>query len=462
MRIYWLLAAFPWTATRAQDVRIEHVTVIAPDRPPTRDATVSLHEGRIVASVTTANVIDGRGLYLTPGLIDSHVHLYNVPGMTDEQERAHPDIGRAARAQIPRSYLYAGFTTLIDLISVPAAMDAWKRHDAVPDTYFCGGAALEDGYPLNRLPVPVRTTLFPYMIVDTDSSAEASVAHMKADGAICVKTFFERGFGDVHDLPVPSLHTIQALVRAAHAAGMPVLIHANSTEAQRFGLAAGVDILAHGLWHWNEAPRATTLTPSVQALLDSIAHAQVGWQPTMQVLPGERDVFDPSFLTNPELRTFLPASLIAWYATNEGQWFQDALAAGHDHVTFANVRANYAGPIQRDAVATRYLAQHHARLLFGTDTPSAPTYANPPGLNAWMEMQQLIDAGVTPAQVFQMLTLSNARAFKLDDIGTVAVGKRANLLLLREDPTQTIHAYRTIVKVILGGRVLDPHDLAAQ
>ena len=41
------------------------------------------------------------------------------------------------------------------------------------------------------------------------------------------------------------------------------------------------------------------------------------------------------------------------------------------------------------------------------------------------------------------------------------VGKKANLLLLREDPTRTIHAYASIVKVVLGGRVLDPAELVA-
>jgi imidazolonepropionase-like amidohydrolase len=79
--------------------------------------------------------------------------------------------------------------------------------------------------------------------------------------------------------------------------------------------------------------------------------------------------------------------------------------------------------------------------------------ANPP---------PLIDAGMTPAQIFQAATLSNARAVKLDnEIGTVQVGKRANLLLLREDPRQSIEAYSGIVKVILGGRVLDREGLAA-
>ena len=68
-------------------------------------------------------------------------------------------------------------------------------------------------------------------------------------------------------------------------------------------------------------------------------------------------------------------------------------------------------------------------------------------------MHRLIDAGETPAQIFKSATLTNALAMKLDkDIGTVQVGKRANLLLLRQDPTTTIDAYAGMVKVILNGQ----------
>ena len=122
----------------------------------------------------------------------------------------------------------------------------------------------------------------------------------------------------------------------------------------------------------------------------------------------------------------------------------------------------FASVIDRGKHVTAYLVARHGRILFGTDTPSAPTYANPPGLNGWLEMHRLIEAGETPAQIFKSATLTNAQAMKLDrDIGSVQVGKRANLLLVRQDPTQTIDAYAGIVKVILNGRVLDPSDLAA-
>ena len=247
-----------------------------------RDAVVRVHNGRIVAISRAARnkaqsgslTIDGSGLFLAPGLIDSHVHLGAIPGMTPEQETEHPDIAQAARDQIPRSFLLYGFTTLIDLISTPQEMVRWKNHVIVPDTYFCGGAALMDGYAMNFAPKPQRYAAWPYMLIEPGTQApegidpslhtpQAVVTRMKADGAICVKTAFERGFAADRNLPVPKLDTIRALVRAAHAAGMPVLLHANSDEAQRFGLDAGVDILAHGLWNWNQEHTATSeLTPA--------------------------------------------------------------------------------------------------------------------------------------------------------------------------------------------------------
>ena len=487
----YLLVIYPGLRSEtaiSQDLRIENVTIVSPESAREIDsATVTIRGGRIdgissgalaapASGPTAVQTLDGTNLYLIPGLIDSHVHLGGIPGMTDEQETAHPDIARAARAQFPRSYLYSGFTTLIDLVSTPEGIARWRSHDPTPDTYFCGGAALMDGYPSNYLPKESRYSALPYMLVEarpgsplppgvkaSEHTPQAVVTRMKADGAICVKTFFERGFGGEHDLPVPHADTIRALVRAAHAAGLTVLMHANSLEAQTFALDTGVDIIAHGLWNTDEKTKPGELTVLEKSVLDRVIAADVGWQPTLQVLYGLHNLFDDATLADPRVARVLPRSLIDWYRTPEGKWFRDSIVAETPELGAPSTAAHMlVGPINRVAAATAYLAQHHARLLFGTDTPSSPTYANPPGLNGWLEMRHLADAGVTPEQIFQAATLSNARALKLDrDIGTVQVGKRANLLLVRADPRKTIQAYQEIVKVILGGRVLDPSALAA-
>ena len=98
-------------AAEAKDLWIQNVTIVSPERAaPLQGASVRISGDRIVSissgsrkSASPKNSIDGTGLYLAPGLIDSHVHLYEIPGMTAEQEQAHPDIARAAREQFPKS-----------------------------------------------------------------------------------------------------------------------------------------------------------------------------------------------------------------------------------------------------------------------------------------------------------------------------------------------------------------------
>lgn len=77
-------------------------------------------------------------------------------------------------------------------------------------------------------------------------------------------------------------------------------------------------------------------------------------------------------------------------------------------------------------------------------------------------MQQLVDAGLSLRQLLEAATLSNAKAFGLDDqIGTVQPGKRANLVLLGSSPLESVQAYDSIRGIWVGGRHLLPRDLEA-
>jgi len=490
-----LAATTPVAAESA--LRIEHVTVVSPERKqPLRDATVYIGQGRIlsvsggsgakVASASAATVVDGHGLYLIPGLIDSHVHTGVVNGMSPKDETAHPDIASAAREQIPRSYLYFGFTTLVDLDSGPEPMARWNAQEVRPDTFFCGGAPVVDGYPTTWEPKEQRYQRR-YLIVQKGDEAkvpksldpaahtpEAVVSRMKADGMYCVKAFYdERELGPDVIPPVPRLETLRALVDAAHAAHMPVFVHALSTEAQSMALQSGADIIAHGLWEWTGEAQKVELTPKVREVLDEVVRKKVAWQPTMQVGYGFRDLYDPGYLSSPLLARVLPTALIQWYGTTEGQWFRDQVASGlpkelammtpEARWAWARSEPAYVGMFSRVARTTKYLVSHDGRVIFGTDSPCAPLYTNPPGLNGWKEMHHLAEAGLTPLQIFRAATLVNAEAINLShEIGTVEAGKHANLLLVRRDPTESIEAYDQIEKVILGGQVFNREELSAK
>ena len=475
-------------AAQAEDLLIKNVTVVSPEREaPSAATSVLVRDGQIVAigpelsqgAHGSEQVIDGAGRYLAPGLIDAHTHLSDIPGMTFEHEQAHPNVAREARRQIPRSYLYHGFTSVIDMMAGrPDVIAEWNKLDVRPHAYFCGAAPVFDGYPMNFIPKPVRYRIVPYFLFDeeradefpagfdpTEHTPEAVVEKMHADGAVCAKTTFESGFGGRNDLPLPGERVIRDLVAAAHARGMPVLLHANSRSAQAFGLAVGVDAFAHGMWSW-DAPGSIELTAEVTKTLDAIVHRNIAWQPTIQVLYGERDLHDPDYLSNPELRHVLPRAAIDWYGTEDGQWFRNRM---RNNPGVARVLENGhwedvdAVPIARVTGALSYLASRGARLSFGSDSPSSPTYANPPGLNGRLEMRRWLEAGVTPIHVFRAATIVNAELFGLQDvIGTVEEGKRADLLLMTRNPMKDASAFDAIDLVILEGRVLRRSELSAE
>jgi len=405
-----------------------------------------------------------------------------VPGLTPLMTYRHPLLTKAYRAQLPRSFLRYGYTTVIDLILVDrAVLDGFEQAPLHPDLYHCGpGVVVPNGYPSQNAPSLLRNRVFPNYVLEPDANGKAAggkqaggvsadeaaahtpaaaVARVKRSGGICLKTFFERGFGRDKNLPVPSPELFAAIVKAAHAAGLPVLLHASSIEAQGFGLDGGTDVFVHGLWNWGEFNGEKALPAPAKAVLDRVIAQRIGYMPTMQVLGGLRVLYEPDYFDGPGVRRVVPKSLLDWYFSRAGQWFKDEMANG---ASDEKMRTIFDAILARSAESTGYLAQHGAHFLFGTDTPSGPTPGNLPGINAYLEMQRLVAAKVSLRQLFQAATLSNARAFGLADrIGTIEPGKRANLLLLRRSPLESVEAYDAIHSIWLGGKRLEPEKLEA-
>jgi len=466
---------------------ITDATIISPENlENVAVGSVLIENGRIVrvehrqhARVpANAFVVSGKGQFLIPGLIDSHVHVGGIPGVEENSDnhKPQPEVIRQYFEQLPRSYLYFGYTTLIDLAVMDrSVIENFRKAPLHPDVYDCGPSLpVANGYPMSFFPAETRFHLFPNSLFDPQQvsnlptgydsqkhTAGVAVALVKNSGGICVKTYFERGFERDRNLPLITPTLIAQVREAAHHDGLVLMMHANSFEAQKFAVASGVDVIAHGMWNWGDLNDQPELPPEIKALLDRIVENKIGYQPTMQVIQGFRAYFDPEYLQMKAVAKVIPPKLLAWFNSPEGKWFKQELAAGGRISDDATRQGFDRGPVRRGDQVIGYLAARNAHFLFGTDTPSAPGYGYLPGLNQYLEMRDLYRAGVSLQQILKAATIDNARMFHLDpQVGTIEPGKIANLILLGKSPLETVDAYDSIITIWIHGKPISRDSLA--
>lgn len=194
-----------------------------------RDADAVLLADGIIAGIgpglgvpAGAEVIDGRGATLLPGLIDCHVHAGHVRALSQA--------------------LAFGITTELDMFSDPELAAQRRslaaRHDDVADIRTAMQGAVPVGGTLARLIPDLPTVAGP-------QDAAAFVRARAAEGADYLKIYLEDPAW--YASPALSAGTVRALVAAAHARGMLAIAHADSPAMARMFIQAGGDALAHVL-----------------------------------------------------------------------------------------------------------------------------------------------------------------------------------------------------------------------
>lgn len=473
----------------AEPLLIENVTVLsAGQAQPRGNQYVLVRDGRIAAvsdrpiAAPDARKLDGSGKFLTPGIMDGHVHVSQAIGLPfGSNDPAIADLERQFFRQQPRSYLYFGVTQVVDLINMPARVAEFASQPRHPDTFRCAVAPVVDGYPLVFMdpatryaqlndyiyePANAREHPLPPGANPAEHTPEAVVERIARTDAICVKITLEDGFGDRNDWPLMSMETLRRLRAATRQRGLLLVVHANALDMQRKAVEGQVDIIVHGAWNWNELQNQPGMPAAVADHLRSIRDHKIGYQATLRVIPGVMDLLDPRLLDDPVYAKVVPPAILEWYHTDAAQWFKTEVfgpkpdAAG----ILAGRRAadEHWATSENGMRALRQLYELGQPLLLGSDTPSAPTYGNQPGYDTFREMRLMAQAGIPLSAIFEAATLNNARSFRMDrDYGTVEKGKIANLLLLDANPLASVEAWSRIDRVILRGEPIARESLAA-
>ncbi len=457
---------------------IENVNIVSPHlSEPQFEMNVLVEDGEIKAISRTTIDVDGdvpsvsaQGMYLVPGIMDSHVHVSSVPGMgfgVEPVSRENPKLVEKYYQQQPRSFLYYGVTQVLD----PNPGVHWQEFTAAnahPDYFRCEVITSKSTFPLVEKIDEASKVMFEYLVDEgtttgAPGSPEDIVQAIHASGALCVKLYFEDGYGNASHWPLLSEETLARIRHAATLSGLLVLAHANALDMYEKAIQAKVDVIAHGMWNWGEYSRENQIPQPIAAVLDQMVRQGIGYMPTQRVIAGLGEVMLADAKDNPEFPAVTPSEMIDWFGTPAADWFREELRVGFDRLpdqTIADIFIH--GRVGKGALVMRYLADAKHPILLGSDFPGSPSFANQPGLATALEMKMMADAGVGLADVLAAATINNAERFGLQaQYGTVEVGKVANLLLLSENPLETIDAWTRISYVILNGVLIERSTLAA-
>ncbi len=388
------------------------------------DRIAAVDDASAVPIPPSARVIDGRGRWALPGLIDAHVHLTHVL----YQARMTGD-------EILPLWVAHGVTSVRstgDNVPAQRLLQHWvAAHPDLGPRIF-PGSFLIDGATLDHPDVGWSLTDPAQVVPFVDDMAAWGVSTLK------LYVGCERPVG-------------QRVIAEAHARGMAVAGHLEHYHP-RDAVADGIDSLEHiytiaDFIRANPADRHSVdlASDAAKRLIDQVAASGTAVDPTLMVFWGTLFFADQQEVVEHADNALVPRRLRDYWRADNPRRFKD-FSAGPLSIRQQTFRTYQA--------LTGMLHRAGVPILVGTDAAEPQVT---PGASLHHEMALLVESGLAPADVLASATLGNAKILRQDAaLGSVGVGKLADLVLLDADPLARIDNTRRIRHVVLRGAPLSP------
>lgn len=419
-------------------ILIEHATLIdGSGGAPLHDAALVIEDGRIVRigpsgevkAPPGATVIDATGKTVIPGIINLHGHVGLTKGLT--QAQAH--YTRANAIGNLRTYAAYGVTTTtsmgtdLDLIAgIRDEIDSGSLTGLARVFPALQGFTFQAGYPTH---VPGVKGLA--QEVTSPADARERVDKLAAKGASVVKMWVDDHHGRFDKL-TPELYG--AIIDQAHKRGLVAAAHLYELEDAKGLVDAGLDAIVHSVRDYE-----------VDAdLIRRLLAKNVVYSPTLTRENSTYAYADgPEWLDDPFFSNSIEADLMAELKTtlrdNQKKDPERQINIDGFHMAMRNLKT---------------LADAGVRIGFGTDTGPPGRFA---GYFEHWEAELMVEAGMTPMQVIQSFSKNASEALRIDrDRGTLAEGKRADLIILKKNPLGNIRNLREMESVFIGGVRVTP------
>ncbi len=464
-----LLSCKPETEKKADTgILIDEIYVLNPDQDHFIEAYVII-EGDLIREIGIgkypsewkATRIEGKGKYLVPGLIDSQVDLSLMSGIPDSVFPGYEAWQKSFDPQLLKSFLYYGFTTLIDHDLSPERLaDLESLPGPKPSVYSCSG----------QLKLPADSSSTDSVFTRGKRTAENAVLDIRSSGGICAMMVFNDGaLSGGGQWNLPTQEYLRSIAESCQKIQIPFLISTNSYAGQRFSFGAGAEIFTNGMWTWGtieEFEDQFELPDTHRLLLYAISATGTGYQPALRIPGSLSDLYDSTFGERNDLSSVYSDSMIRLVTPYQEEISRQLLEnyfPGLDEYSDAEIREIIGKYRRRNTIALNIVEERKGEILLGTGTVAGWNPGSPPGLNGYLEMKEWAECGILPSGVLRAATISNAKAFHLDEeIGSIAPGMRADLLILGAHPFESIESWNLIETVIAGGIPIQRNELSAQ
>jgi imidazolonepropionase-like amidohydrolase len=401
------------------------------DGPPIERGVFLVESGRFirvgregeVQAPAGATRVDLTGKTVIPALVDAHSHIGYMKDLTSGPQ----NYTRENILDHMRRFAYFGVAASqamgSDFGELPFAMRDELAAGTHPDAarFLTAGRGLA---PLEEIsPANMRHAAY---VVTTVEGARANVRELARLKVPIVKTWVDDRGGAIEPL-APVLY--RAIIDEAHANGMRVAVHATGLADAKALLRAGIDIFGHMI---------EDVDDELVALFRQRPNTSI-----LLALNAPRRVVSAPWL-NP------PHPLIAeTVSPRQIARLQQRLASQTPEAAAEARRA-----WDRLARGVRLLAAAGVKIGVGTDG-GGQTGDQFVGWTMHTEMENMVAAGMTPAQVIVAATRTSAEVLGLTDLGAVAPGKSADFVVLDANPLDDITHTRRIARVFLRGREVD-------
>ena len=357
-----------------------------------------------------ATRVDLKGKTILPGLVNAHGHVAATSGLQSDTKQFYT---RDNLLRQLRTYAMYGITTVFSLGEDQEAGFVLRN---------------ENSSAMDRAKVFVAGPVINGATADEARAMAVRVAEMKPD---LLKIRVDDNLGTSRKMPEAAW---RATIEEAHARKLPIAVHVYWLADAKATLLAGADLIAHSVRD----------VPVDDQFINALKSRDVCYSPTF----------------TREISTFIYDATPSWvddpfFLKGAEKGVPELLKDQKRQETFRNSNGwktgqQYKAGLEVAKKNLKTLVDRGVRIAMGTDTGPPGRFQ---GFFEHLELEMMVDAGLTPMQALVSATGDAARCHrKAGEIGSLATGAAADLLILNANPLDSIRNMRSIESVWINGK----------